>query len=44
MDRIDLAQDRDKLRAVVNTRAVESLHKSSDSDSSIFNTPTPTPS
>jgi hypothetical protein len=30
--------------AVVIARAVESLHKTSDSDSSIFKTPTPTPS
>jgi hypothetical protein len=29
---------------VAPTRAVESVHKSSDSDSSIFKTPTPTPS
>jgi hypothetical protein len=39
-------KDSHMLFNVVNEfiRAVESVHKSSDSDSSIFKTPTPTPS
>jgi hypothetical protein len=32
------------LNSEVDSRAVESVHKSSDSDSSIFKTPIPTPS